>query len=123
MYNRTDEGDAVIAVAAAYFTAMVDADEATLRRVFHPQASVIGHENGEFLFDSLDDFIVTTPEARTGDQPFDYRVDGLVLVGDTAVIAVGGYCYGAWYTDHLSMVKVDGAWRIVAKTYYRHPKS
>jgi hypothetical protein len=36
MYDRTDEADAVIAVAGEYFKAMVDADEAELRRVFHP---------------------------------------------------------------------------------------
>jgi hypothetical protein len=48
-------------------------------------------------------------------------VDGLVLVGDTAVITVGGYCYGSWFTHHLSMIQVDGKWRIVGKTYYAHP--
>ena len=121
MYNRTDEADDVIAVAGEYFKAMVDADEAELRRVFHPQASVIGHFDDEFEFASLDDFIASTPDAKTGDKPFDYRVDGLVLVGDTAVITVGCYCYGIWFTDHLSMIKIDGSWRIVAKTYYAHP--
>ena len=121
MYNRMDEADATIAVAGDYFKAMVDADEAGLRRVFHPKASVIGHFDGELEFAGLDDFIASTPQAKTGNKPFDYRVDGIVLVGDTAVITVGGYCYGRWFTDHLSMLKVDGAWRIVAKTFYAHP--
>ena len=94
MYNRLDEGDAVIDVAATYFKAMVDADEAELRRIFHHQASVIGHWDGEFEFASLDQFIDTTPEAKTGDKPFEYRVEELNLVGDTAVISVGGCCYG-----------------------------
>ncbi len=120
MYNRCDEGDAVTAVAAAYFKAMVDADEAELRRVFHPNASVIGHFEGEFDFASLEQFIETTPDAKTGDAPFEYRVEGLVLVGDTAVISVGGYCYGTWFTDHLSMVKIADEWKIVAKVFYAH---
>ena len=121
MYSRTDEADHVIAVAGDYYTAMVDADEADLRRVFHPRASVIGHFDGALEFTDLDGFIAGTPDAKTGVGPFDYRVDGLVLVGDTAVITVGGYCYGTWFTDHLSMLKVDGTWRIVAKTFYAHP--
>ena len=121
MYKRTDEADAVIAVAGDYFKAMVDADEEELRRVFHPQAPVIGNFDGEFDFASLDDFIASTPDAKTGDKPFNFRVDGLILVGDTAVISVGGYCYGTWFTDHLSMIKIDGDWRIVAKTFYAHP--
>ena len=121
MYNRTDEADAVIAVAEEYFKAMLYADEATLRRLFHPQASEIGNYDGRFEFGSLDDFIAGTSDAKTGDKPFDCCVDGLVLVGDTAVITFSNYCYGTWFTDHLSMIKIDGNWRIVAKTYYAHP--
>ncbi len=121
MYNRTDEGDDVIALAGAYYRAMVDADEAELKRLFHPRASVIGHFDGALEFTDLDGFIASTADAKTGDKPFDYRVEGLVLAGYTAVITVGGYCYGTWFTDHLSMIKIDGSWRIVAKTFYAHP--
>ena len=121
MYRRTDEADAVMAVAGNYYSAMVDADEAELRRVFHPRASVIGNFDGALEFTNLDEFIASTSDAKTGDRPFEYRVDRLVLVGDTAVITVGGYCYGTWITDHLSMIKIDENWRIVAKTFYAHP--
>ena len=121
MYERIDEADAVIALAGEYFTAMVDGDGEGLRRVFHPKASVIGNFGGELEFASVEDFIKTTAEAETGDRPFEYRIDGLVLKGDTAVITVGGYCYATWFTDHLSMLKIDGAWKIVAKTFYPHP--
>jgi hypothetical protein len=121
MYRRTDEADDVIAVAGTYYTAMVDADDAELRRVFHPQASVIGNFAGALEFTDLDGFIASTSDAKAGDRPFEYRVDGLVLVGDTAVVTVGGYCYGTWFTDHLSMIRIDGDWRIVAKIFHAHP--
>ncbi len=88
MYKRTDEVDAVIALAEDYFNAMMDGDEEELRRIFHPKASIIGNENSELVFMSLDEFIAITPEARTGDQPFDYRIDGVAMVGDTAVVTV-----------------------------------
>ena len=64
MYHRLDENDAVIAIASTYFKAMVDGDEAELRRIFHPQAPVIGHWEGEFEFASLDQFIETTSDGR-----------------------------------------------------------
>ena len=121
MGSRTDEADAVIALTSDYVTAMLDADEVAIRRIFDPRASVIGHDDGEFQFANLDVFASGLADAKTGDQPFDYRIEGLTLVGDTAVVTVGNYCYGSWYTDHLSMLRVDGAWRIVAKTYYAHP--
>lgn len=121
MYTRTDEADDVVGVAAKYYQAMVDADETLLRQVFHPQASVIGNFDGELEFADLDGFIASTADAKTGDKPFEYRVDGLVLVGDTAVITLGGYCYSTWFSDHLSMIKTGGRWRIVAKTFFAHP--
>ena len=34
----------------------------------------------------------------------------------------GGYA-GAWYSDDLSMLRIDDAWRIVHKTFYPHPGS
>ena len=46
MSNRTDQADAVIALALGYCKAMLDADEMELRRIFHPKASVIGNESG-----------------------------------------------------------------------------
>lgn len=120
MSNRTDQADAVIALALGYCKAMLDSDETELRRIFHPKASVIGNEGGALEFASLDEFIDVTPDARTGKGPFDYSVNGVSLVGDMAVVTVSNYSFGAWYTDYLSMVICDGEWRIVAKTYSVH---
>ena len=121
MSKRLDEADAVITLASAYFKAMLDGDEEVLRDIFHPKASIIGNDNGALDFMSLDEFIAITPEAKTGDQPFDYRIDGVAMIGDTAVATVSNYCFGTWFTDYLSMVICDSEWRIVTKTYYAHP--
>jgi hypothetical protein len=43
------------------------------------------------------------------------------LVGDIALIRLGGQFAGVGYTDDLSMLRIDGAWRIVHKTFYPHP--
>jgi len=121
MSERLDETETVIALAADYFKAMLDGDGAELRRIFHPKASIIGNENGTLDFMSLEEFIAITPEAKTGDQAFNYRIDGTAMVGDTAVVTVSNYCFGTWFTDYLSMVTCEGEWRIVAKTFYAHP--
>ena len=120
MYKRTDETDAIIALVADYFNAMIDGNEEELRRIFHPKASIVGNESNELVFMSLDEFIAITPEAKTGDQPFDYQIDGVAMVGDTAVVTVSNYCFGTWFTDYLSMVICKGKWRIVAKTFFDH---
>lgn len=121
MFKRTDEGDTVVGIAADYYRAMVNADADSLRQVFHPKAQIIGTIDSKLDVSSLEVFIADTPDANTGVGPFDYHVDGVTLLGDTAVVTVSGYCYSAWFTDHLSMVKNGGRWQIVSKTYYQHP--
>ena len=122
MYQRSDEGQAAVAIAADYYQAMVDADAETLRRVFHPRATVIGHTDGVLEYTDLEEFIASTPDAKTGDGPFECRIENLVIVDDTAVVSVGGYSYGRWFTDHLSMVKINGRWQIVCKTFRCFPE-
>ena len=122
MYHRSDETEAVIQIAADYYIAMVEGDGDTLRRVFHPRATVIGHVDGALEYTDLEEFIASTPDAKAGDGPFDYKVENLVIVDDTAVVSVGGYSYGRWFTDHLSMVKIEGRWQIVCKTFRCFPE-
>ena len=120
MYNYTDETTAVNALAQDYFKAMITGDEAELRRVFHPQAPIVGYLGDEFNFDSLDafiDIVTNAPAANENGKPFEYAVNGLVLTDNTAVVTVSNTCFNAQFVDHLSMVKVDGQWCIVAKTY------
>lgn len=120
MYQRRDETDQVIKLASDYYTAMVDADGEGLRRVFHPKASIIGNFAGALEYVGLEEFIAGSGDAKTGEGPFETHLDGLTLLGDTAVVTISGYSYGAWITDHLSMVKIDGRWQIVAKTFFAH---
>ncbi len=121
MYQRIDELEKITAIAGKYYHAMIDGNDAHLKDVFHPRASIIGNFGGELEFSGLEDFIASTVDAKTGDGPFEYRMDDVKLIGDTAVVTVGGYCYGTWITDHLSFVKIGGKWQIVAKTFYAEP--
>jgi Putative lumazine-binding len=45
------------AVAPDYFDGMMYADEAKLRRAFHPKCLIVGHFRGRLEYDPLDAFI------------------------------------------------------------------
>ena len=51
------------------------------------------------------------------------HIDGLSFEGDTALVRLGSQYAGVWYSDDLSMLRIDEAWRIVHKTFYAHPGS
>jgi hypothetical protein len=120
MYKRIDEADEVVNLATDYYAAMVNSDGDELRRVFHAKASIVGNFGDDLEYVGLEEFIGGTGDAKTGDGPFESRLDGLTLMGDTAVVTISGYSYGAWISDYLSMLKIEGRWQIVAKTYYAH---
>ena len=121
MQGSPDREAAVAMVAKQYYAAMLGADGDRLKDIFHPMAIIVGHFGGELEQSTLEAFIASTPDARTGEGPFECRVDNMVLVGDIAVITLGGYSYGHWFSDHLSLVEIEGQWRIVSKTFFCHP--
>ena len=120
--GKSDEDVAAVAeVARLYYEGMMSGDKAKLSRAFHPRASIVGNEGGEFCWATLEEFAAecTAGVGQAGDGA--WQIDGLSFEGDTALVRLGNWYAGVWYSDDLSMVRVDGAWRIVHKTFYPHP--
>ena len=122
MSQRTNEVDiaAVTETARIYYDGMMAGDEDKLGRAFHPRACIVGHEHGGLSWSSLDDFVAEC-QAVTDAGPHEWRIEVLLLVGDTALVRLGGQFAGVWYSDDLSMLRIDDTWRIVHKTFYAHP--
>lgn len=123
MSGRTNEADvaAVTDVARAYYEGMIAGDEKLLTGAFHPRASVVGNYQGELEWQTLDEFVVECREGAEEAGPSAWRLDGLSVEGDTALVRLGAQYAGEWYSDDLSLLRIDGTWRIVHKTWYVHP--
>jgi sulfite reductase alpha subunit-like flavoprotein len=123
MTERTNEAEiaAVTEVARAYYDGMIAGDEALLTRAFHSRACVVGNEEGKLSWQNLEEFILECKENAALNGAGQWRVDHLSFEGDTALVTLGGDYAGVWYSDDLSMLKVDGRWFIVHKTFYAHP--
>jgi hypothetical protein len=121
--GQTNEEDiaAVTEVARSYYEGMIAGDEALLSRAFHPRACIVGNFQGELEWLTLEEFVAECKEgsgAAVG--PSVWRLDGLSVEGDTALIRLGGQYAGEWYSDDLSMLRINGSWRIVHKTWFVH---
>ena len=123
MSQRTNEADiaAVAEIVRTYYDGMMAGDEAKLARAFHPRACIVGNEQGELYWATLAEFVADCKKAVAEAGPHEWRIDGLSFKGDTALVRLGGQYAGAWYSDDLSMLRIDDAWRIVHKTFYPHP--
>ena len=123
MSQRTNEADvaAVTEIVRAYYEGSMVGDAAKLTRAFHPRASIVGNEHGELYWATLDEYVAECKKAVAEAGPHEWHIDGLSFEGDTALVRLGSQYAGVWYSDDLSMLRIDGAWRIVHKTFYPHP--
>ena len=123
MSQRTNEADiaAVTEVVRAYYDGMMEGDAAKLGRAFHPRASIVGNEGGGLSWATLDEFTAECVGAVSQAGPYEWRIECLSFEGDTALVRLGGQFAGVWYSDDLSLVWTQDAWRIVHKTFYAHP--
>ncbi len=112
---------AVIEGVRAYYDGMIQGDEALLTRAFHPRACIVGHTDGALDWKKVEEFVVECQEYAARQGPRKSRLDHLSFEGDTALVTMSGDFAGTWYSDDLSMLKVDGQWCIVHKTFYQHP--
>lgn len=73
------------------------------------------------LEDYLPIVAARTPPARTGDT-YDYVVDTIDLAGpDTASVRMRSTMPGKHFIDILSLIRLDGEWRIIAKVFHHQP--
>jgi hypothetical protein len=121
--QQTNDADiaAVTETVRAYYDGMMAGDEAKLGHAFHPRASIVGNERGALSWATLNEFVAECKQAVAHAGPHEWRIEALLFEGDTAMVRLGGQFAGVWYTDDLSMLRMDDAWRIVHKTFYAHP--
>ena len=116
----TAEYNAVIATANQYVEGLRIGSAQGLAQAFHKEAVMYGFTNGELLggpIRNLFDFVEkngAAPEIST-------RLDVLAITPTTAVVRVDMEtdAIGADYNDYLTLIRIDGAWKVIAKVYHQ----
>jgi len=116
----TRDYDAVIAVAQKYVDGLRVGSAEGVAEAFHNDAVMYGFTNGELLGGSianLFDFVKKNgkaPEITT-------RLDVLAITPTTAVVRVDMEkdAIGADYNDYLTLIKINGDWKVIAKVYHQ----
>ncbi|WRH90366.1 nuclear transport factor 2 family protein [Pseudomonas fluorescens] len=116
----TAEYNAVIATANQYVEGLRIGSAQGVAQAFHKDAVMYGFTNGELLggpIKNLFDFVEkngAAPEIST-------RLDVLAITPTTAVVRVDMEtdAIGADYNDYLTLIKIDGAWKVIAKVYHQ----
>ena len=107
--------------AQAYFDAFYTSDIEQMRAVFHPGARLFSYEAGVLQDEGLEDYlkrVAARPSPASLGQP---RHDAILLVDqagpELAMIKSQAARLPRVYTDYITLLKIDGHWRVMSKTF------
>ena len=114
-----EEVDAAVrAPVEAYLRGHATGDGEEWKRAFHPAAMVTGIRDGKLQSMTAPDFV----SRAAGKPPADEaqrkrRIVSIDVSGDAAVAKVELDYPKVFFVDYLSLLKIDGEWKIAQKTY------
>ena len=116
----TTDYNAVVATASKYVEGLRTGSVATIEEAFHKDAVMYGYTNGELLggpISNLYTFVETNGKA----PDITTRLDILAITPTAAVVRIDMEqdAMGADYNDYLTLIKIDGTWKVIAKVYHQ----
>lgn len=107
-----------------YFKGHATGDGAYFKKAFHPEAKLFFIRDGKFSTLTIEEFI----KRASGNPPADEaqrkrHIESINITGNAAIVVVKLNYPTVNFTDYMSMLKVDGEWKIVNKTFYAEQKA
>lgn len=120
--NHAESFDEVVQAIGLYFDGLHHSDTATLRRVFHPQAHYYCATDGTLLHLGMDDYFPVVdkrPSPASQNHPRTDRILSIEFAGPvTAFVKLECSIAPKYFTDLLTLVKLEHRWQIVAKVFH-----
>jgi hypothetical protein len=121
MTKLSEEIEAIRSVAQLYVDGIKYADASKIDQVFHADWNMTGfYEDGNYRHFDRAGFLNLIERNRQNADFFPRYEGGIVDVyhyGKTAVVKVRVENERVIYTDHLSLLKIDGEWKIIHKIW------
>lgn len=123
-----NEKAAVQSVIQMYFDASFTGDGRKMKEVFHQVAHIYGLDKDGVLTDWTVPFFINLVESSTSSQSMGLarqeRIHSIDFTGEnTAVAKVSLRVRDILFTDILSLIKINGTWKIMAKVLSGVPAS
>lgn len=120
---QQSEFAAVTQTVQLYFDGMLQRDRGKLEEAFHPDARLIGYRGENFTVTPFDAWASGTAKGEPRDPAlFQNSIKAIRIEGYTALVETELFWPGIYYYDFLTLIKVEGKWKIVHKTWYEEKR-
>jgi hypothetical protein len=122
---RADDDEAAVrATVALYFQAHATGDASFHTRAFHPEAELWSVKDGRMVREPVASYIARSNSGRPAPDEAQRvrRIDSVQVAGEVATVAVTLDYPTTLVRDFMTLLKLDGRWQIVNKTWHRAAK-
>lgn len=118
MRSKIEEYEAVEKAAEKFVKSVAEGNSKYARELFVDEAVLFGYLDGDLEHGSIEQFYDNVDSVAAGDK-FNARIDVVLLEETLAVVRVLEESWGGRidFTDVILLLKMDGEWKAVAKTY------
>lgn len=121
--NADSEERAVREALGHYLKGQATGDGEHYRRVFHPEAQLFAVRDGKFWQLSSAEYAERAPGAAAKDEDQRRRwIESVDVAGNAAMAKVILDYPQMQFTDYFTLLKIDGTWMIVNKTFFMETK-
>jgi hypothetical protein len=121
------EEPGVRAALNAYLEGHATGQADAFRRAFNPEARMLYAKDGHLVKTEITEYIARAPGKPAADEDRRRRsIDLVDIVGDAAIAKITLTYPEVTFTDYMTLLKIDGEWRIVSKVFSadrKNPKS
>ncbi|MBL8149090.1 MAG: nuclear transport factor 2 family protein [Blastocatellia bacterium] len=120
-YNQ--EEDAVQIPIQNYFKGQATGNPEYIRKAFHPDAKLFFIHEGRYSQLTLDEFTARFNGKPAPDEMERKRsIEKIDISGNAAMVKLILKYPTVTFTDYMSLLKIEGEWKIVNKTFYAEAK-
>ena len=118
------EKDAVRVPLEDYLKGHATGNSEFMRKAFHTEGKLVFVRDGKFTTRTFEEYIAGSSGKPAPDEDQRKRSIGSIDITGNAATAKIVLDYPAVkFTDYMSLLRIDGEWKIVNKTFYSEPKA
>ncbi len=107
-----------------YFKGHATGEGEYFRKAFHPEAKLFFIREGKFSQLTSEEYISRANGKPPADEAQRKRqIESINITGNAAIVKVVLDYPTVKFTDYMSLLKFDGEWKIVNKTFFAEPKA